>query len=308
MNISIVIPCHNEEMNITKITHRFIKVIDRMNLELDKFILVDDGSKDNSWDEIISLKKIFHNKILGIKFSRNFGHQNAVMAGLKFSKSDYTLIIDADMQDPPEVLIEMYNKMISSKSNCVYGKRETRKDSFFKKVTASFFYRFFNSLSKTQIPLDVGDFRLIDKKVCENLIKLNENSPFIRGLVPWVGFKQTSIKYDRDERKIGYTSYNLRKMLKFTMDGILSFSNFPLKLSYAICFFSLIFLFILIFYTLKSYLNGATVPGWSSIMMIILFFNSMHFLILAIFGEYLGRIHIESKKRPTYIISEISDN
>ncbi len=308
MNISVVIPCNNEENNITEITNRIIKVLNEMSLDLDKIIFIDDGSIDNSWNEIISLKNKHKNKILGIKFSRNFGHQNAVMAGLKFSKSDLTLIIDADLQDPPEVLKKMHEEMINSNANCVYGERESRKDSFFKKLTASIFYRFFNKLSSVKIPLDVGDFRLIDQKVCKNLNQLNENSPFIRGLVPWVGFKQVSVKYNRDERKIGNTSYNIKKMLKFTMDGILSFSNFPLRLSYSICFFSLLLLFILIFYTLNSYLNGNTVPGWSSIMMIILFFNSMHFLILAIFGEYLGRIHIESKKRPTYIISEVIEN
>ena len=308
MNISVVIPCHNEENNITEITNRIIKVLNEMSLDLDKIIFIDDGSIDDSWKEIISLKNKHKNNILGIKFSRNFGHQNAVMAGLKFSKSDLTLIIDADLQDPPEVLKKMHEEMINSNANCVYGERESRKDSFFKKLTASIFYRFFNKLSSVKIPLDVGDFRLIDQKVCKNLNQLNENSPFIRGLVPWVGFKQVSVKYNRDERKVGNTSYNIKKMLKFTMDGILSFSNFPLRLSYSICFFSLLLLFILIFYTLNSYLNGNTVPGWSSIMMIILFFNSMHFLILAIFGEYLGRIHIESKKRPTYIISEVIEN
>ncbi len=308
MNISVVIPCHNEENNITEITNRIIKVLNEMSLDLDKIIFIDDGSIDDSWKEIISLKNKHKNNILGIKFSRNFGHQNAVMAGLKFSKSDLTLIIDADLQDPPEVLKKMHEEMINSNANCVYGERESRKDSFFKKLTASIFYRFFNKLSSVKIPLDVGDFRLIDQKVCKNLNQLNENSPFIRGLVPWVGFKQVSVKYNRDERKVGNTSYSIKKMLKFTMDGILSFSNFPLRLSYSICFFSLFLLFILIFYTLNSYLNGNTVPGWSSIMMIILFFNSMHFLILAIFGEYLGRIHIESKKRPTYIISEVIEN
>ncbi len=308
MNISVVIPCHNEENNITEITNRIIKVLNEMSLDLDKIIFIDDGSIDDSWKEIISLKNKYKNNILGIKFSRNFGHQNAVMAGLKFSKSDLTLIIDADLQDPPEVLKKMHEEMINSNANCVYGERESRKDSFFKKLTASIFYRFFNKLSSVKIPLDVGDFRLIDQKVCKNLNQLNENSPFIRGLVPWVGFKQVSVKYNRDERKVGNTSYSIKKMLKFTMDGILSFSNFPLRLSYSICFFSLLLLFILIFYTLNSYLNGNTVPGWSSIMMIILFFNSMHFLILAIFGEYLGRIHIESKKRPTYIISEVIEN
>ena len=308
MNISIVIPCHNEEKNIPEITERFMKIIEETDLELYKIIFVDDGSTDNSWQEINSLTKKFKNKILGVKLSRNFGHQNAVMTGLKFCKSDLTLIIDADLQDPPELLKEMFDKLKNEKANCVYGKRISRKDTFFKKITAKIFYRIFNKLSYTKIPLDAGDFRLIDNKIVQNLIKLNETDPFIRGLVPWTGFKQIPIEYDRSERKSGESSYDLKKMLNLTLDGMLSFSNFPLKISYYICLISLFILFLLVVYTLNSFFSGQTVPGWTSLIIVILFFNSILFFILAIFGEYLGRIFLEIKKRPNVIISEVTED
>ena len=308
MNISIIIPCHNEEKNITEISDRFLKIINEIDCDLYKIIFVDDGSSDNSWGVINSVSKKFKNKILGVKLSRNFGHQNAVMAGLQFCKSDLTLIIDADLQDPPELLKEMIHKLRNENANCVYGKRISRKDTLFKRVTASFFYKIFNKLSYTKIPVDVGDFRLIDNKIVQNLIKLNENSPFLRGLVPWTGFKQIPIDYDRDDRKSGKTSYDLRKMLKLTVDGMLSFSNFPLKLSYYVCLFSLIVMFFLLVYSLNSYINGQTVPGWTSLIIVILFFNSVLFFVLAIFGEYLGRIFLEIKKRPNTIISEITED
>ena len=308
MNISIVIPCHNEEKNIAEISNRFLKIFDKIDIDLYKIIFIDDGSTDNSWQEINLLSKKFKNKILGIRLSRNFGHQNAVMTGLKYCKSDLTLIIDADLQDPPELLEEMKNKLINEKANCVYGKRISRKDTFFKKITASIFYRVFNKLSYTKIPFDAGDFRLIDEKIVKNLLRLNEADPFIRGLVPWTGFKQIPIEYARDERRRGESSYNLKKMLNLTLEGMLSFSNFPLKISYYICIISLVILLLLVVYTLKSYFDGQTVQGWTSLIMTILFFNSILFFILAIFGEYLGRIFLEIKKRPNAIISEITED
>ena len=296
MNISVVVPCYNEHDNITELYERLIKTFNKNKLDLDKIILIDDGSNDNTWNKISQLQQLNKKEILGIKFSRNFGHQNAVIAGLTYCKSDFVLIIDADLQDPPEILEDMIIEMNKSKANAVFAKRISRQDTRFKRMTASLFYRFFNKFSSTKIPEDVGDFRLMDKKIYNHLINFSEQNPFIRGLVPWTGFKQVPVKYHRNDRYKGKTGYSFFKMLNFTIDGILSFSNLPIKLAYLTSLVSIFLLVVLIFYVLVGYFKGDTVPGWTSLTVIILFFNSLNFFILALLGEYIGRIFNETKK------------
>ena len=307
MNISIVIPCYNEEDNIDEIFSRLIKTVDKTDLNIDKIIFVDDGSFDQTWNKIISLKKKNSNIIMGIKFSRNFGHQYAVLAGLKFSKSDLTLIIDSDLQDPPEILEIMYDEMTKEKANCVYAQRKSRKDGLVKKVLIFLFYRILTKVSAIEIPQDVGDFRLIDKKICQNLIKFSEKDPFIRGLVPWTGFKQIPIKFDRDERKKGKSGYNFGKLLKLSLDGIFSFSSIPLRIPYYIFILSSFLLIITILYTLNMQFNNESISFWNPLIIIILFFNSMHFFFFFILAEYMGRSYKENLNRPKYIISDILD-
>jgi len=308
MNISVVVPCYNEHDNITELYERLIKTFNKNKLDLDKIILIDDGSNDNTWNKISQLQQLNKKEILGIKFSRNFGHQNAVIAGLTYCKSDFVLIIDADLQDPPEILEDMIIEMKKNKANAVFAKRISRQDTRFKKMTASLFYRFFNKFSSTKIPEDVGDFRLLDKKIYNHLINFSEQNPFIRGLVPWTGFKQVPVKYHRNDRYKGKTGYSFFKMLNFTIDGILSFSNLPIKLAYITSIISIFLLIVLIFYALLSFFKGSNVPGWTSLMVIILFFNSLNFFVLALLGEYIGRIFNETKKRPRYIVSEVLEN
>ena len=308
MNISVVVPCYNEHDNITELYERLIKTFNKNKLDLDKIILIDDGSNDNTWNKISQLQQLNKKEILGIKFSRNFGHQNAVIAGLTYCKSDFVLIIDADLQDPPEILEDMIIEMKKNKANAVFAKRISRQDTKFKKMTASLFYRFFNKFSSTKIPEDVGDFRLLDKKIYNHLINFSEQNPFIRGLVPWTGFKQVQIKYHRNDRYKGKTGYSFFKMLNFTIDGLLSFSNLPIKLAYITCILSILLLIVLIIYALLRYFDGNTIPGWTSLTVIILFFNSLNFFILALLGEYVGRIFNETKKRPRYIVSEVLEN
>ena len=308
MDISVVVPCYNEQDNIDELYIRLINTFNKNKLDLDKIILIDDGSNDDTWKKINQLQQLNKKEILGIKFSRNFGHQNAVIAGLTYCKSDFVLIIDADLQDPPEILEDMIIEMKKNKANAVFAKRISRQDTRFKKMTASLFYRFFNKFSSTKIPEDVGDFRLMDKKIYNHLINFSEQNPFIRGLVPWTGFKQVPVNYHRNDRTKGKTGYSFFKMLNFTIDGILSFSNLPIKLAYITSIISIFLLIVLIFYALLSFFKGSNVPGWTSLMVIILFFNSLNFFILALLGEYIGRIFNETKKRPRYIVSEVLEN
>ena len=308
MNISVVVPCYNEHDNITELYERLIKTFNKNKLDLDKIILIDDGSNDDTWKTITKLQHLNKKQILGIKLSKNFGHQNAVISGLNYCKSDFVLIMDADLQDPPEILGKMVSEIKKNNANSVFAKRISRQDTKFKKITASLFYRLFNKFSSTKIPEDVGDFRLIDKKIYNNLIKFSEQNPFIRGLIPWTGFKQVPVEYHRNNRHKGKTGYSFFKMLNFTLDGMFSFSNVPIKLAYITCLFSIFLLFILFFYTLLIYFKGGTVPGWTSLTVIILFFNSLNFFILALLGEYIGRIFNETKKRPRYIVSELLEN
>ena len=308
MNISVVLPCFNEQDNITELYKRLINTFNKNKLDLDKIILIDDGSNDDTWKTITKLQHLNKKQILGIKLSKNFGHQNAVISGLNYCKSDFALIMDADLQDPPEILGKMVSEIKKNNANSVFAKRISRQDTKFKKITASLFYRLFNKFSSTKIPEDVGDFRLIDKKIYNNLIKFTEQNPFIRGLIPWTGFKQVPVEYHRNNRYKGKTGYSFFKMLNFTLDGMFSFSNVPIKLAYITCLFSIFLLFILFFYTLLIYFKGGTVPGWTSLTVIILFFNSLNFFILALLGEYIGRIFNETKKRPRYIVSELLEN
>ena len=308
MNISVVLPCFNEQDNITELYKRLINTFNKNKLDLDKIILIDDGSNDDTWKTITKLQHLNKKQILGIKLSKNFGHQNAVISGLNYCKSDFVLIMDADLQDPPEILGKMVSEIKKNNANSVFAKRISRQDTKFKKITASLFYRLFNKFSSTKIPEDVGDFRLIDKKIYNHLIKFTEQNPFIRGLIPWTGFKQVPVEYHRNNRYKGKTGYSFFKMLNFTMDSILSFSNLPIRLAYITSIIAIVLLIALIFYALLSYFKGDTVQGWTSLAVIILFFNSLNFFILALLGEYIGRIFNETKKRPRYIVSEVLEN
>jgi dolichol-phosphate mannosyltransferase len=240
-----------------------------------------------------------------VDFSRNFGHQLAITAGMDYAVGDAIVIIDADLQDPPEVIPQMLEKW-SEGYDVVYGKRLKRQgETLFKKWTAKLFYRFLKSMTTEELPLDAGDFRLIDRKVCDALKSVNERSRYIRGIISWLGFRQTYVEYVRDKRFAGETKYPLKKMIHFALDAITSFSYKPLKLaSYFGSFLSaLSFLYLLVVIYQRLFTN-TTITGWASTLAVSLFFNGIVLIILGIIGEYIGRIYDEAKGRPLYIVRE----
>ena len=300
--ISVVIPVFNEELVIERTYERLSSVMEDMPYPYE-LLFVDDGSTDSSLSILDAIADRDEKAHL-ISFSRNFGHQAAVMAGIEYARGDAVVLIDADLQDPPEVIPQMVEKWREG-YDVVYGKRTKRKgEGVFKKVTAYFFYRFLRSMTETDIPKDTGDFRLMDKRVCERMRLLREKRPFVRGLVRWVGFKQTSVEYVRDERAAGETKYPLKKMLRLATDGIFSFSYKPLKLAgyvgFALSLVSFVYIIVVI---CQRLFTQQVQPGWASLMAIILFFNGIILIMLGILGEYLGRIYEEVKDRPLYIVA-----
>lgn len=305
MNVvcSVVIPMYNEEAVIGETYKRLKKVMEGLG-QAYELIFINDGSRDRSAHLVYELSHT-DSTIRLLDFSRNFGHQAAVMAGLEYASGAYVVIIDADLQDPPEVIPEMIQKWKEG-YEVVYGKRLKRKgDTPFKKATAFLFYRFLRAMTNNDIPMDTGDFRLIDRKVCDVMKNLQEKNKYIRGLVSWIGFRQIPVEYNREERWAGKSKYPLKKMLRFAMDAITSFSYKPLKLATYLGFLlslsGFIYLLVVIYQRLFTH---TTISGWTSIVVINLFFNGIVLIILGIIGEYIGRIYEEAKNRPSYIIRE----
>ena len=270
-----------------------------------EIIFVNDGSKDKT---LPILKEIAtkDEKAKVISFSRNFGHQAAVTAGLKFVTGDCILIIDSDMQDPPELLVDML-KLWEDGNEVIYAKRKTRKgESKFKLMTAKMFYNVLNNLSDVEIPKDTGDFRLVDRKVVDVINSMPEHNKFLRGLFSWVGFKQKPIEYERQERFAGKTKYPLKKMLKLASDGIISFSTKPLKIIGGIGIVSIFISFILLIYAILSYIFkwNNLASGWTSLMVAITFFAGVQLVSIWMISEYIARIYDDTKQRPEYIINE----
>ncbi|MBA9088388.1 dolichol-phosphate mannosyltransferase [Fontibacillus solani] len=300
---SVIVPMYNEEEVIEHTYTRLKQVMDCTG-ENYEIIFVNDGSRDRT-EEIVKPISRSDPHVRLIQFSRNFGHQVAISAGMDYASGQSVVIIDADLQDPPEIILEMIDKWQEG-YQVVYGRRLMRKgESVFKKVTAKLFYRVLGKLTQVDIPLDTGDFRLIDRQVCDVMKGLKEKNRFIRGLVGWAGFRQTSVEYVREERFAGVTKYPLRKMISFAADGITSFSHKPLKIaSYigvTLSLSSFVYLFVVL---LQKWMELGTVPGWASIVAINLFFNGIVLMLLGVMGEYIGRIYDESKDRPLYIVRE----
>ncbi|MDF2524105.1 MAG: hypothetical protein K0R31_1746 [Clostridiales bacterium] len=303
---SIVVPVFNEEEGIIESYKRLKKVLDSLQ-ESYELLFVNDGSRDKTAAIINELCEM-DKKLKFINFSRNFGHQIAITAGMDFSEGDAIVVIDADLQDPPEVIPKMIEKWKEG-YEVVYGKRlERQGETFFKKFTAKLFYRFLKNMTDVEIPVDTGDFRLIDRKVCDALKQVNERNRYVRGLISWLGFKQTGVEFSRDKRFAGETKYPLKKMFKFAFDAITSFSYKPLKLaSYAgmiLSLFSFAYLIVVIYLRLFT---DITYPGWASTLAVNLFFNGIILIILGIIGEYVGRIYDEAKGRPLYIITNLKN-
>ncbi len=302
--LDIVIPVYNEEECIEELLRRLFLLKNELHQLEINFIFVNDGSKDRSY-EILKKYAESNKNVKLINLSRNFGHQMAVTAGLDYSNADYVAIIDADLQDPPELIKDMYYKSKEG-YDIVYGKRISRKgETFFKKFTAKIFYKLISKMCEIDIPEDTGDFRLITYKVLVNIKKMREKHRFIRGMVPWLGFNSVPLFYNREVRYAGHTKYPFKKMLKFALDAIFSFSNTPLRIASYIGFY--IILLGMIGAILMLYLRLFTkynVPGITAVILTIIIMSGVQIMMLGIIGEYVGRIFEESKNRPLYIIRE----
>ncbi|KIS25287.1 MAG: glycosyltransferase family 2 protein [Clostridium botulinum] len=298
---SIVVPLYNEELVIDESYRRLKEVMDstKENYEI---IFINDGSRDLTKEKADSICKK-DEKIKLVNFSRNFGHQAAITAGMDVATGKAIVVIDADLQDPPEVIFEMIEKWKNG-YEVVYGKRVKREgEGFFKKFTARMFYRLLKNITNIDIPVDTGDFRLIDRKVCDTLISLPEKNRYVRGLVSWVGYKQTAVEFARQERFAGETKYPLRKMLKLAFDGITSFSYKPLTIaSYAGGIIFSIGTVVFITEIIKAVINCTDILSLGMILSINLIMFGLVFFTIGIMGQYIGRIFDESKNRPMYII------
>ncbi len=303
--VSVVIPMYYEEEVANECYNRMVKVLTSLENYDYEIVFINDGSKDKTFEILEEIAKN-DNKVKVISFARNFGHQCAVTAGLQYVTGDAIVIIDADLQDPPELIPEML-KLWEDGNEVIYGKRKTREgESKFKLLTAKMFYKTLNALSDVEIPKDTGDFRLVDKKVVDVINSLPEHNKFLRGLFSWVGFKQSAFEYERKERFAGKTKYPLKKMLKLASDGIISFSTKPLKMVGGLGIFSVIISILILIYSILSFAfkwNNLT-AGWTSLMVMMTFLGGIILISLWMIGEYISRIYDEVKGRPQYIIDK----
>ena len=305
-NISVVIPVFNEEDSLPELFKRLSSLNDSRPDDYQfEFVLVNDGSSDNSLNLILNQVEK-HSSFKVLSFSRNFGHQAALLAGITYAKGDAVVAMDADLQDPPEIIHELIAQWESG-SDVVYAERRQRNgESIFKKASAAMFYGLIDWLSETDLPRNVGDFRLMDRRIVNLLIELPEKSLYLRGLVAWVGFKQTSVLYDRDSRYAGETKYSLNKMVNLATDALISFSERPLRIVTRLGFLVTMAAFFLLGFFLVTYIWGSDnqVHGWLSMIFAVLFLGGIQLICLGIVGEYISRIYRESKGRPLFIVDE----
>jgi len=306
MKISIVVPCFNEEACLVEL-HQRLSAAARSVAGADyELVLVNDGSSDDSWPAMRRLATDDAH-VVAINLSRNHGHQLALTAGLDLCRGDTVLIIDADLQDPPELLAPMLQAMRESGADVVYGVRRSRSgETAFKRATAHGFYRLLSRATEVDIPLDAGDFRLMSRRALDALLAMPEQARFIRGMVAWIGFKQVPFAYDRQTRFAGETKYPLRKMIRFALDALTGFSSAPLKLASHVGFGLSVGSVLLVLYIAYAWLSGRSIQGWTSLMLIVVILGAIQMFVLALMGEYIGRLYNEAKKRPLYIVEEIA--
>lgn len=304
--LSIVIPCYNEAACLDQL-HARVAAAARAAVGDDfEIVLVNDGSRDASWPAMQRLAAA-DPRVIAVNLSRNHGHQLALTAGLDLCSGEQILIIDADLQDPPELLTEMRAAMAREEADVVYAVRRRRAgETWFKKATAAAFYRVLDSVTDTPIPLDTGDFRLMSRRALDALQAMPEQARFIRGMVAWIGFRQVPFPYDRAERFAGETNYPLAKMIRLAFDAVTGFSTAPLRwashLGIALTFVSLL----LVVYIAIGFFTGSAVQGWTSTMLITVVLGAAQMFVLGMIGEYLGRLYIESKKRPLYLVADVA--
>lgn len=301
--LSLVLPIYNEEEVIPELHARLQEFLTRLGLDAE-VVFVDDGSRDGSMS-LLRAAAENEPRYRILSFARNFGHQAAITAGVDYAQGKAVVVMDADLQDPPEVVLEMFSKWREG-FDVVYGRRRKREgETWFKRLTASAFYRLFAAMIPIDVPLDTGDFRLMSRRVVVALHELRETHRFVRGLVAWVGFKQTEVLYDRPSRFAGTTKYPLRKMTRFALDGITSFSILPLRFSmYVGLFMSVASTAVIIWALLAKYVFHRVVPGWTAIVVVVAIFASAQFVMIGVLGEYVGRIYEEVKRRPLYVVGE----
>ena len=303
MLYSVVIPVYNEEANIGILYHRMSGVMAALS-DAFELIFINDGSRDKT---LLLVKELAQSdgRVRYIDLSRNFGHQIAVSAGLDACRGDRIIIIDADLQDPPELIAEMDARM-NEGFQVVYARRRKRKgESVAKLWTARMFYRLLAKIASVEIPLDTGDFRIMDKKVVDVLRSMPEQNKFLRGQISWIGFRQTYVEYDRSERQGGKTGYTYAKMLRFALDGITSFSDAPLRLASWMGFVVSGVAFIALVYALYGkFISHDSEPGWASLIVSVLFLGGIQLISLGFIGEYLSRISSNVKQRPLYVVAE----
>lgn len=300
--ISVVIPAYNEAGNVKMIAKKVSEQL--KDTETYEIVFVDDGSADSTLKEIKEVAKT-NNSIKFIAFSRNFGHQKALKAGLDHASGDCVISIDADLQHPPELISKMIEKWKEGYDVVYTIKKDVEAIGFFKKMTSLLFYKFINKISTVDIPLGAADFRLLDRKVVDELKKFKEDWLFIRGLISWLGFNQIGIEYSVQKRHAGESKYSLRKMISFALQGITSFSIVPLRISIMLGLFISMCSFLYSIYALvDKFIFKTTIPGWTSILISVLFLGGIQLIFLGIIGEYLGKLFIETKSRPNYVIKE----
>ena len=301
--LSVVVPCYNEEDSLQELCKRLRGVCEGC-VDSFEIVLVDDGSSDRTWAGICALIAETAT-VVGIKLSRNHGHQLALSAGLSVARGERILIIDADLQDPPELLPQML-RLMDEGVDVVYGQRTSRAgESALKRGTAALFYRVLDRLTDVKIPVDTGDFRLLSRRALEVLTSMPEQNRFIRGMVSWIGLRQEPLAYERAQRFTGETKYPLSKMIRFAIDAITGFSMRPLRIASYLGFSFSLATVALMAYILINYFIGYTVSGWTSLALIILAVSSVQFVLMGVMGEYLGRLYIEAKRRPLFIVQDV---
>ena len=304
--LSIVVPCYNEEACLDMLHERLTAAARAAAGEDYEIVLVNDGSRDGSW-ALMQRISAGDPHVVAVNLSRNHGHQLALTAGLDLCAGDHVLIIDADLQDPPELLPSMLQTMREQDADVVYGVRRSRAgETAFKRATAHGFYRLLSRATEVDIPVDAGDFRLMSRRALDALLAMPEQARFIRGMVAWIGFRQVPLVYDRAERFAGETKYPLGKMFRFALDARTGFSSAPLKLASHAGLWLSVGSVLLIVYIAYAWAVGRNVPGWTSLMLIVVVLGAVQMFVLALMGEYIGRLYNESKHRPLYIVQEIA--
>jgi len=304
--LSIVVPCFNEEACLAELHQRLSAAARSAVGEDYELVLVNDGSRDGSW-EAMQRMAADDPHVVAINLSRNHGHQLALTAGLDLCRGDAILIIDADLQDPPELLPPMLEAMRESGVDVVYGVRRSRAgETAFKRATARGFYRLLSRVSEVDIPLDAGDFRLMSRRALDALLAMPEQARFIRGMVAWIGFKQLPFPYDRQQRFAGETKYPLRKMMRFALDAMTGFSSAPVTLASHAGLLLSAGSVLLVLYIAYAWASGRSIQGWTSLMLVVVILGAIQMFALALMGEYIGRLYTESRRRPLYIVQDIA--